>query len=259
MTLVGHTRGTTPDSFTVSVNPAGVPTGANTGQISIAVTNSATGASLGTVTMGVTLFVSNNALLLVNPSQPVVLTAQAPSNQIITQNVMLTSTDADVLSLSIGQPQTASGGSWLFVSNAPAATPGTLNLFAVPNGLSPGVYTGSVTVTATGPGGVVLDSPYTIPVTLNLTTGSISANATTLSFTQNSGGAAPATQTLNLSSSLSPTDFFVTAYDGGLGWLSATVTQGKMSGTATVSANGLPRGHTRAGSSLPRILRATAR
>lgn len=238
MTLVGHTSGTTPDSFTVSVNPAGVPTGANTGQISIAVTNSATGASLGTVTIGVTLYVSNNALLVVNPSQPVVLLAQAPSNQIITQNVMLTSTDTDVLSLSVGQPQTASGGQWLFVSNAPPATPGTLSLFAAPNGLIPGVYTGSVTVTATGPGGVVLDSPYTIPVTLNLTTGSIAADQNSLGFTQAAGGAAPASETVNLTSSLSPTDFFVTAYDGGLGWLSATVTQGKKSATATVSANG---------------------
>jgi uncharacterized protein (TIGR03437 family) len=238
MTLVGHVSGTTPDSFTVSVNPSGVPAGANTGQISIAVTNAATGASLGTVTIGVTLFVSNNALLLVNPSQPVVLTAQAPSNQIITQNVMLTSTNADVLSLSAGQPQTASGGQWLFVSSQPASTPGTLTLYAVPNGLGPGVYTGSVTVTATGPGGVVLDSPYTIPVILNMTTGSISANVTMLSFTQKSGGAAPPPQKVNLTSALSQTDFFVTAYDGGLGWLSATVTQGKMSATATVSVNG---------------------
>jgi uncharacterized protein (TIGR03437 family) len=238
MTLVGHTSGTTPDSFTVSVNPAGVATGANNGQISIAVTNTATGASLGTVTVGVTFYVNNAALLVVNPSQPVVLTAQAPSNQIITQSIMLTSTDTDVLTLSVGQPQTASGGQWLFVSSAPPSTPGTLNIFAVPNGLSPGTYTGSITVMATGPGGVVLDSPYTIPVTFNLTTGSISANQSTLSFTQSSGGGAPAAQTVNLTSSLSQTDFFVTAYDGGLGWLSATVTQGKMSGTVTVSANG---------------------
>jgi uncharacterized protein (TIGR03437 family) len=238
MTLVGHASGTTPDSFTVSVNPAGVPAGANTGQISIAVTNAATGDSLGTVTIGVTLYVSNSALLVVNPSQPVVLTAQAPSNQGITQNVTLTSTDGSVLMLSVGQPQTASGGQWLFVSSQPAATAGTLTLFAVPNGLGPGVYSGSVTVTATGPTGAVLDSPYTIPVILNLTTGPISANVTTLSFTQNSGAAAPASQTVNLTSSLSQTDFFVTAYDGGLGWLSATVTQGRMSGTATVSVNG---------------------
>ena len=234
---MGHTSSTTPDSFTVSVNPAGVPAGANTGQISIATTDPATGASLGTVTIGVTFYVSNSALLVVNPSQPVILTAQAPSNQVITQNVMLTSTSTDVLSLTVGPPQTASGGAWLS-SSQPASTPGTLSLFALPNGLSPGVYTGSVAVTATGPGGTVVDSPYTIPVILNLTTGPISATPTTLSFTQNPGGAAPAAQTVNLTSALSPTDFFVTAYDAGLGWLSATVTQGKMAGTANVSVNG---------------------
>jgi uncharacterized protein (TIGR03437 family) len=238
MTLVGHASGTTPDSFTVSVNPAGVPTGVNTGQISVAVTNAATGASQGTVTIGVTLYVSNSALLVVNPSQPVLLTAQAPSSQAITQNVMLTSTNTDVLSLAVGQPQTASGGNWLVVFSSAAATPGNLRLAALTNDLGPGVYTGSVTVTATGPGGVVLDSPYTIPVILNMTTGPISANVTTLSFTQNAGGAAPATQSVSLTSALSQTDFFITTYDGGLGWLSATVTQGRMSGTATVAVNG---------------------
>jgi uncharacterized protein (TIGR03437 family) len=237
ITLVGHTNSTTPDSFTVSVNSSGVPAGANTGQISIATSDPATGASLGTATIGVTFYVSNSALLVVNPSQPVILTAQAPSAQVISQNVMLNSTSADVLSLTVGPPQTASGGAWLS-SSQPASTPGTLNLFALPNGLNPGVYTGSVTVTATGPGGAVLDSPYTIPVILNLTTGSISANQSSLSFTQTAGGAAPAAQTVNLTSALSQTDFFVTAYDRGLGWLSATVTQGKMAGTATVSVNG---------------------
>lgn len=238
MMLIGHASGTTPDSFIVAVNPAGVPAGASVGPISIAVTNAATGASLGTVTIGITFYVSNNELLLVNPSQPVVLSGQAPSNQIITQNVMLTSTNTDVLNLSVLPPQTASGGQWLFVSSQPGSTPGTLTLYAAPNGLGPGVYTGSVTVNATGPGGVVLDSPYTIPVMLNMTTGSISANVTTLTFTQKSGGTAPQPQKVNLTSALSQTDFFVTAYDGGLGWLSATVTQGRMSGTATVSVNG---------------------
>jgi len=238
MTLVGHASGATPDSFTVSVNPSGVPTGVNTGQIGIAVTNAATGAFLQTVTIAVTFYVSNNALLLANPAQPVVIAAQAPSSQIIPQTIILTSTNADVLSLAVGSPQTASGGNWLVVLNSAAATPGNLRLAALTSDLRPGVYTGSVTVTAIGPGGAVLDSPYTIPVILNMTTGPISANQSALTFTQNAGGAAPASQSVSLTSALSQTDFFVTAYDGGFGWLSATVTQGNMSGIATVAVNG---------------------
>ena len=44
----------------------------------------------------------------------------------------------------------------------------------IPTGLTAGQYTGSITITATGPGGAaVADSPVTIPVTLNVTSVSL--------------------------------------------------------------------------------------
>ena len=238
LTLVGHTISTAPDSFTVSANPAGVPAGANTGQINLAVTDAATGASLGNVVIAVTLYVSNTSLLVANPSQPVVLTAQAPTSQTVEQDVTLTSTDASQLTLNVAPPQTSSGGGWLFVSGPPTATPGTLRLIAVPNGLGPGTYNGSVSVTATGPNGSVLDSPYTIPVTLVLTAGTIAASSSSLTFSQTAGGAPPAAQTINVTSNVPSLNFFVTPYDGGLGWLSATTATGATPGQVTVSVAG---------------------
>jgi uncharacterized protein (TIGR03437 family) len=238
LTLVGHTISTAPDSFTVSANPAGLPAMANTGQINIAVTDAATGASLGNVVIAVTLYVSNTSLLVATPSQPVVLTAQAPTNQTVEQDVILTSTDTSQLTLSVGPPQTSSGGGWLFASGPPTATPGTLRLVAVPNGLGPGTYNGSVSVTATGPNGPVLDSPYTIPVTLVLTSGTIAASPSSLTFSQTAGGAPPLAQTISVTGNVPSLNFFVTPYDGGLGWLSATTATGATPGQVSVSVAG---------------------
>ena len=170
--LTGQTSGTTNNSFTVSANTSGLSANTYTGQIAIAVTNPATGATLTTVNITVTLYVSANALLLVNPSQPVVFTAQAYSGQSAPlQNVTLASTSTDVLGLVWGQPTVP----WLGVYGPPASTPGTVGLQATPPAsLRPGTYTGSVTVTASGPAGAVLDSPVTIPVVLQLTSGTIS-------------------------------------------------------------------------------------
>ncbi len=240
LTLVGHTSGTTDDSFTVSANPAGVATGATIGQISIAVANAATGASLGTVTVPVTLYVSNNALLSVTPSQPVVFTIPAGGQSSQPVDVALASTSpTDQLSLTVGTPTTTSGGQWLLVSNTPAATPGTLRLIASPqSSLAPGVYTGSVSVTASGSAGAAVNSPVTIPVVLQLTSGTISATPASLSFEQTSAGTAPAPQTVNVASGGAALTFFVTAYDGGLGWLSATAATGSTPAVVSVSVDG---------------------
>ena len=237
LVLVGHTSGTTPDSFTASVNTAGVPVGNNSGTINIAATNAATGASAGNVTIAVTLYVDNKALLLVNP--PIVaLAGQAGTGLTITQGVTLSSTSStDQLTLTESQPNS----SWLFLQSRPTATvPGgvTLQFTAVPTNLAPGVYTDTVNVTAIGPGGAALDSPYTIPVVLFLTSGTIAASAPSLSFSQVASGAAPAAQSFNVTSTPAGLSFFVTAYDFGLGWLSASTTASVAPGAVSVSVDG---------------------
>ena len=240
--LTGQVNGTTDSSFNVSANTFGLSANTYTGQIAITVMNQATGAALTSVNIPVTLYVSANALLLVTPPQPVVFTVQANSGQPSqAQSYTLASTSpTDQLTLSVSQPHTDSGGQWLFASAVPASTPGTLQLIAVPPaGLLPGIYTGSVTVTATGPSGAVLDSPATIPVVLQVTSGTITVTpAAGLSFSQSIGGSAPAAQAVTVSSNMPGLTFLPSAYDGGLGWLSVSVSTGTTNGSFNVSVDG---------------------
>jgi uncharacterized protein (TIGR03437 family) len=242
--LTGQTSGTTSNFFAVSANTSGLSS-TQTGQIAIAVTNPATGATLTSVNIPVTLYVSTNALLTVTPSPcptagcggPVVFTVQASSGQSSQlQPVILASTSTDVLGLVWGQPTVP----WLGVYGPPASTPGTVGLQATPPAnLAAGTYTGSVTVTATGPAGAVLDSPVTIPVVLQLTSGTISVTpAAGLSFSQSSGGSAPPAQSVGVTSNVPGLTFIPSAYDGGLGWLSVPPAAGTTNGSFNVSVDG---------------------
>jgi uncharacterized protein (TIGR03437 family) len=234
--LTGQTGGVTNNLFTVSANTYGLTANTYTGQITITATNQQTGAVLTAVNIPVTLYVSTNAQLLVTPSQPVVFTAQAYSGQSAAlQSVTLASTSTDVLSLVWGQPTVP----WLGVYGAPAATPGTVGLQATPPAsLAPGTYTGSVTVTATGPSGAVLDSPVTIPVVLQLTSGTIAVTPASLSFSESIGGSAPAAQAVTVSSNVPGLTFIPSAFDGGLGWLSVPSSTGTTNGSFNVSVDG---------------------
>jgi uncharacterized protein (TIGR03437 family) len=234
--LTGQTSGTTNNFFTVSANTSGLSANTYTGQITITATNQQTGAALTPVNIPVTLYVGTNALLLVTPPQPLVFTAQANSGQpAAPQYVSLASTSTDVLGLVWGQPTVP----WLAPSGEPASTPGTLGLTAVPpTSLQPGTYTGSVTVTATGPAGAVLDSPATIPVVLQLTSGTISVGPASLSFQESIGGAAPPAQVVAVSSNGPGLTFLPSAYDGGLDWLSVSSSTGVTNGSFNVSVNG---------------------
>jgi hypothetical protein len=109
--------------------------------------------------------------------------------------------------------------------------------------LLPGTYTGSVTVTATGPAGAVLDSPATtgtvIPVVLRVTSGTIAVTpAAGLSFSQSIGASAPSAQSVTVSSNVPGLTFIPSAYDGGLGWLSVPAATGTTNGSFNVSVDG---------------------
>jgi uncharacterized protein (TIGR03437 family) len=235
--LTSQTSGTTDSTLTASVNISGLSAGTYNGQIAITATNQQTGAALTAVDIPVTLYVSSNALLLVTPPQPVVFTAQAYSGQSAPQQtVTLTSTSTDVLSLNWGQAT----GQWLGVYGPPTATPGTIGLQATPPAsFAPGIYSGSVTVTATGPAGTVLDSPVTIPVVLRLTSGTINApSPAALSFSQSVGASAPPAQSVAVTSTPPGLTFIPKAYDQGFGWLSVTSSTNTTNGSFNVSVDG---------------------
>ena len=238
--------GTTNDTLTVSINVGTLNTAATcTGTITITATNPATGTAAvnSPISIPVTWYASTTPQIVVTPAnlQPftVGVGAQSPAPQPIT----LSSTSTDILSYIVTFQST---GNWLSVntlSGTTAAPNNVLNIFAFTSGLAAGAYSGSVTVTATGPGGAaVADSPVTIPVTLNVSAGTLTVSKTDLTFpSQNPGGAAPIPQTVTLGSSGQPLNYNAVANsNNSVTWLSVSPTSGNTtsSGIITVAVDG---------------------
>jgi uncharacterized protein (TIGR03437 family) len=97
--------------------------------------------------------------------------------------------------------------------------------------LAPNTYQGKVIVLSPNAAG----SPLIVPVVLQVNTGTLSAPATTLSFTQVRGVAAPAAQSVTVSGSPGPLNFTVTASTtDGNAWLTATPVGGTTPATLQV-------------------------
>ncbi len=227
---------TTPAAFTVLVAPAGLSAGTYTGSITL----TADGAGNSPLTIGVTLVVSSTALLVVSPGA-LVFDVTAGSGGSAVRNVALTSTDGTVLSFTVTS-STSSGGSWLLVGPLSGSTPSNLSVSANATGLGAGTYAGSITVAA----GASANSPQTIAVTLRVApAATMAASPATLSFTQTSGGAAPAPASVALTSSGGAVSFTVSATttSGGT-WLSVTPSGGTTPANLSILANGagLPPG-----------------
>ncbi|MDP8981726.1 MAG: hypothetical protein M3O35_14185 [Acidobacteriota bacterium] len=224
------TSGTTPGSVGVGVTITALAPGTCTGVVHIASNSANVGNS--PLDIPVTLYVSNNALLNVSPSA-ISVTTTAGSNP-GAQTVALTSTDGTPLSFSVTS-QTNDGIGWLLVGPTGGTTPTNITVGFNATGLPPKTYTGSITITSTGPA----NAPVVIPVTLTVT-GSTTAAVTpvSLTFTQPFGGLAPASQTLQVTSSSGSLTFSSSAstFNGG-NWLSVTGS-GTTPGSVTVTANG---------------------
>jgi uncharacterized protein (TIGR03437 family) len=128
-------------------------------------------------------------------------------------------------------------GTWLTASTgSPAAssgtTPASVQVAVSAGSLTPGTYTGTVTITAPGATG----SPISIPVVLNVVSAqTLSAAPTSLSFSYVLGASAPAAQTVQVTTS--GNGQFAAAVkttDGGK-WLQATPASGSTPGVLSVS------------------------
>lgn len=251
LAVSGNTTASTNNSFTVTVLPASLTAGTYTGTITITATNPATGnqAVNSPLTIPVTLYVSDSPMLVVTlpgnpPSQPV-LTAQENGAVTGPQTLTLLSTNPGVgLSYSMIY-DTASGGSWLSASPLGGNTaPGSnqINLYANPGILTPGQYSGTVTITASGPNNsAVANSPYKVPITFNVTAGALQLSQSTLQFSQTAGGAAPPTKTVQVTSSGQALNFQAAANsNNAVSWLSVSPATGNTSGsgTLTISVDG---------------------
>ena len=172
LTLGGNTTGPTNGAFTVTPSNLGsLSAGTCTGTITLTATNPATGNSAinSPVTIPVTLYVSSTPLLSVTPSS---LTFSSPvSGAGGTQQILVNSTNPNSnLTYTVSESTNNGSNNWLSVtplSGSTAAGSNVINVSVIPGLLSAGTYTGTITISSTG----VADSPITIPVTLQVTSG----------------------------------------------------------------------------------------
>src|SRR5205807_1922029 len=127
----------------------------------------------------------------------------------------------------------ATSATWLSATPASGNTPGNVSVSVNPQSLSAGTYTGTVTITSSG----ASNSPKTVPVTLTVTAApqlpTINLSPASLSFSYQSGGAAPAAQPVSLSSSTALNYTLVSS----AAWLNATPASGNTPASLSVSVN----------------------
>jgi uncharacterized protein (TIGR03437 family) len=242
----GSVSGTTAGTFAASASTTGLTTSETcAGTITVTATNPATGAPApgSPVTIPVTLYVSTNPLLVTSPSS-LSFTAQVSGSAPAAQTIALSSTDSSVVLNYTVSP--SPNGSWLSVNQTTGSTASGSNLLTVsvnPLQFSAATYTGTITITATG-SATVANSPVIIPVTFQVTSATLFASPTSLAFAATAGGsapAAPASQSLQITTNGSPVNYTAVANVTGTStaWLSVTPATGTTPATLTVNASGI--------------------
>jgi uncharacterized protein (TIGR03437 family) len=141
----------TPANFEVSVNAAGLQQGSYSGQIAF---------STGIVSQVLQVSLSVTAPVTISATpESLTFTANQGAASAPSQNIAVSSSGSN-----IGFTAAASGGNWLTVSPTSGTTPANLAVSVNPSGLSPGDYTGTITITAPG----ASNSPRTVQVRLTI-------------------------------------------------------------------------------------------
>ena len=178
--------GTLPSVLSISVNTASLTAG--TYQSSITIT--ATGASNSPFAIPVTFKVSSGtSTITVSPSSlsfSATIGGTAPASQ----SVNVTGSTATGVTIS------SIGGSWLSASISASTTPAVITVSTSQANLTAGTYTGTVVVTAK----TASDSPQNIAVSLVVSSATLTANPTSLSFTATPGSTSTPAQTINITS-----------------------------------------------------------
>ncbi len=242
LVLGGATSGSTNSSFTIAPsNLSSLTAGTCTGTITVTATNPATGdaAVNSPLTIPVTLYVSTTPLLSVSPSS---LTFSSSVNGSTgTQSILVNSTSptATPLSYTVTASTTTGGNGWLGItslSGTTAAGSNEITVFVAPQNLSAGTYTGAITITSAG----VANSPVTIPVTFQVSSGSLTVSSTSLAFSFTSSGSNPPAQTVQVTGNGGVLNFTAAANSAvaGTNWLSVTPTTGTTPASLSISVNG---------------------
>ena len=220
---VSQSGTTTPNvTLTVSLVPASLP--ATPGPYSGSFAINATGAT--SLTYQVTLNVSPQPALTVTPT-PLSFTGQANAANPAAQTLSVNSTNGSVSFSAVP----TSAGNWLSVKPTSGTTDASLQVSVNTAGLAVGMYSGSILVTASAASG----SPVTIPVSLSVTsTPSLIATPATLAFSYTTGAAAPAGQSVAVSTSNGASATFATSTNAP-SWLQTSPTSGASPSSFTVN------------------------
>jgi uncharacterized protein (TIGR03437 family) len=226
-----------PANFFVGVNQNGLAAGTYTGTLTV----TANGADNSPQTINITLTVSPAITLNLTQNgqglvTPLAFTATAGGTVPTAQVFNIAASDGSAQNLTL-TATTNDHGAWLFVIPSTAKTPATnvqvaINPAAVTPSTTP--YQGTITIAGANNG----VTPVNIPVSFLLTaTNAVTANPAQLTFTQGSGGSAPAAQNIQLTGSPAALGFaaFVTSNTP---WLTITPSQGTTPATLSVSVNG---------------------
>ena len=210
----------------VSVNPQGITPQVCSGNITLTVP----GSTAAPLVIPVTFNVSNTALLSV--SQPAITVIALAGAAATIQTVAVTATDGAALPFFATASTNPAGLTWLAVTPNAGNTPNNLQVTINPANLGVGTYTGAISVSSS-----LLGIPaQTISVTLTIVASTAVAGTPSLTFTQAVGGAAPASQTVQIAGvpSGGTIGAISTVLSGSTEWLTAS-TSGN---SVTVTANG---------------------
>jgi uncharacterized protein (TIGR03437 family) len=233
---VTPTSGTTPATLTVTISPSALPPGTYQGKV----TMTSAAASNSPLDIPVTLTVGTQQFLDVSTTNPIFffqVGGPVPPAQTVTPT-------------STGQPliysvTTSTGANLPWLSATPTGiTPNPITINVSPQGLPPGNYFGTVSISAQNALGLAANNPQVVNVTLVVTNNpTLSATPSPLVFNYQVGQASPTPQTVSVSSTgTSPLSFTVAATvtktANNLNWLlTGTPTSTTTPSTFAVSVN----------------------
>jgi uncharacterized protein (TIGR03437 family) len=219
---------TTPATVSVAVNQANLAAGTYTGTVSV----SSAGAADSPQNISVQFVVSSSSTLTVSPAYAnftytVGGTAPAPQTINVTAGAQVTIAT------------TTANGSWFTLTSSASTTPAALTISVSNTSLPAGNYSATITITSPS----ATNAPFLVPVTLVVSgKPTLAPSPTSLTFTGQSGGANPASQSISLAGVTSAAvPFSITTSPS---WLSvstaATTTPATL--VATVNTTGMIQG-----------------
>jgi uncharacterized protein (TIGR03437 family) len=213
---VSPSSGATPAILTITAQTGQLPPGVYTGTITIAAPQAANNPQIITVTLTIAnLTISTGTISFSSAGS---------------QNFTVGST-LPGLALS-ASARTDSGGNWLSVTPISGSSPSTLTVSATSGALSPGTYSGTVTITSPN----AANSPQNVRVTLVVGVATaVSANPQALTFQSPIDSIGVPSQTIQLSSVTPNATFTVQSIPDA--WLAVTPTTGQLPSRLSVSVN----------------------